>query len=29
VYIRSSNEFGVAKGKGGGAYRVCDVPPKD
>ena len=28
TYVRTDNEFDVAKGKGGGAYRVCDVPPK-
>jgi hypothetical protein len=28
VFIRNAPEFDVAKGKGGGAFRVCDVPPK-
>jgi len=28
VFVRNSNEFDVAKGKGGGAYRLRDVPPK-
>jgi len=28
LFVRNSNEFDVAKGKGGGAYRLRDVPPK-
>lgn len=28
VFVRNSNEFDVAKGKGGGAYRLRDIPPK-
>lgn len=28
TFIRNSSEFDVAKGKGGGAFRLCDVPPK-